>query len=86
MSSSLAATQGGGEEDGVKEVEPFCLSETCLKLDASPLSQLGHEAFLISAPNTKYLALGQQGARREGAERPMALCWSVCFLQWEGLG
>ena len=61
MSSSLAATQGGGEEDGVKEVEPFCLSETCLKSDASSLSQLGHGAFLISAPNTKYLALGNQG-------------------------
>lgn len=70
---------------GVKEVEPFCLSETCLKSDASPLSQLGHEAFLISVPNTKYLAPGNKKLKREGVERPKVLCWSVCLPQWEGL-
>ena len=63
MSSSLATTQDWGEEEGVKEVEPFCLSETCLKSDASPVSQLGHEAFLISVPNTKYLARATRSSR-----------------------
>ena len=85
MSSSLATTQDWGEEEGVKEVEPFCLSETCLKSDASPLSQPGHEAFLISVPNAKYLAPGNKKLEREGVERSKVLCWSVCLPQWEGL-
>lgn len=59
---------GLGERKWAKKLNPLCLSETCLKSDVSPLSQLGHEAFLISVPNTKYLATVQQEAQEGGGE------------------
>lgn len=77
MSSAVATTQGWGEGEGVRGFALLCLSGTCWKSDASPFWRSGHEAFLISAPDTKYLALGNWRQGREGVEGRWPLWYSV---------
>lgn len=57
----------------MREFALFCLSGTCWKAHASPFCRLGQEAFFISAPNTKYLALGDWRQGREGGWRGAGL-------------